>query len=91
MVQRGKKKGAFFTFEGGQLLKWERFVGEVRKVLTKLGLDYSSYAEHSFRVIRAVTTAAMELACTVWGPQWSGKIVTFHCDNTAAVAVVNSV
>ena len=30
------------------------------------------------------------LACAVWGRQWSGGTVTFHCDNTAAVSVVNS-
>lgn len=30
------------------------------------------------------------LACAVWGDQWYGKQVTAHCDNEAAVAVLNS-
>ncbi len=30
------------------------------------------------------------LACASWGRQWRGGVVTMHCDNTAAVAVVNS-
>lgn len=30
------------------------------------------------------------LACAVWGPYWLGHSVVVHCDNTGAVAVVNS-
>ena len=30
------------------------------------------------------------LACAVWGRQWYRSIVTVHCDNTGAVAAVNS-
>ena len=29
-------------------------------------------------------------ACAVWGPYWSDHSVIVHCDNTGAVAVVNS-
>ena len=28
-------------------------------------------------------------ACSVWGPGWWGSAVTFNCDNTGAVAVIN--
>ena len=30
------------------------------------------------------------LACSVWGPGWQGSTVIFYCDNTGAVAVINS-
>lgn len=30
------------------------------------------------------------LACAVSGQQWSGKVVTCHCDNQSVVALVNS-
>ena len=30
------------------------------------------------------------LACAVWGRYWAGGVVKAHCDNTGAVAVVNS-
>lgn len=30
------------------------------------------------------------LACVVWGPSWTNKSVTMHCDNEGAVAVINS-
>ena len=30
------------------------------------------------------------LPCSIWGRHWRGSAVTFHCDNVAAVAVVNS-
>ena len=30
------------------------------------------------------------LACAVWGKQWSGSAVMVHCDNEAAVSVLNS-
>ena len=30
------------------------------------------------------------MACAVWGRQWVGGAVTFHCDNTSAVSVVTS-
>ena len=30
------------------------------------------------------------LACAVWRERWSRGVVTFNCDNTAAVEVVNS-
>ena len=30
------------------------------------------------------------LACASWGRQWKGGRLTVHCDNTAAMAVVNS-
>ena len=30
------------------------------------------------------------LACTIWGRHWIGGVVTFHCDNMAAVSVINS-
>jgi len=39
MVQRGGKDGPFFTFEDGRLLARVRFVCEVRKALTKLGIQ----------------------------------------------------
>ena len=30
------------------------------------------------------------LACTVWGREWSGKLIRCHCDNMAVVEVINS-
>ena len=30
------------------------------------------------------------LACAVWGSQWRCLVVTIHCDNTEAVAAINS-
>ena len=30
------------------------------------------------------------LSCAVWGKDWIGDPVVVHCDNTAAVAVMNS-
>ena len=30
------------------------------------------------------------LACAIWGRYWAGQVVRFYCDNTGAVAVVNS-
>ena len=30
------------------------------------------------------------LSCAIWGRYWAGQAVMFHCDNTGAVAVVNS-
>ena len=51
------EKGPFFTFEDGRMLTRERFVGVIRKVLTKLGMDCSPYVRHNFH-IGAATTAA---------------------------------
>ena len=33
---------------------------------------------------------AVVLACAVWGKEWANEVVLVHCDNTAAVEVVNS-
>ena len=30
------------------------------------------------------------LACAVWGREWSGKLIHYHCDNMAVVEVINS-
>ena len=30
------------------------------------------------------------LACMIWGQQWQGSTIHFHCDNMAVVQVVNS-
>ena len=30
------------------------------------------------------------LACAIWGKRWGGRMVTVHCDNMGAVALVNS-
>ena len=30
------------------------------------------------------------LACAIWERHWIGGVVTSHCDNTAAVSVINS-
>ena len=30
------------------------------------------------------------LACAIWGRHWIGGVLTSHCDNTAAMSVINS-
>ena len=35
-------------------------------------------------------TTCIIMACALWGSLWRNGTVTVHCDNTAAVAVVNS-
>ncbi len=34
--------------------------------------------------------AAIAIAAAIWGQEWRGKYVLAYCDNTAAVAIVNS-
>ena len=54
---RGAQKGPLFRFADGSFLTRQRFVEEVRQLLTTAGIDPSPYSGHSFR-IGATTTAA---------------------------------
>ena len=55
---RGSKPGPFFVTSAARALIKQEFVGEIRKVLLRLGLPDSDYAGHSF-LIGAATSAAM--------------------------------
>ena len=43
---------ALFRFQDGQVLTRDCFVGHIREVLSKAGLDARNYAGHSFAVER---------------------------------------
>ena len=60
-----------------------------------LQLGWSELAQPSSLEAQNGGIAWMELlpiilACAMWGVNWAGGSVTFHCDNAAVVAVVNS-
>ena len=57
MVERGNSSGPLFTWSNGHYLTRDRFVLEVRKALSAVGIKAEDYAGHSFR-IGAATTAA---------------------------------
>ena len=59
MVLRGRGKGPFFRFKDGSPLTRARYVSEVKRALTKAGVDSSHYSGHSFRS-GAATTAAQQ-------------------------------
>ncbi len=59
MVRCGPQPGPFVTFESGRYLTRERLMKAIREALTAMGLDYSLFAGHSFR-IGAVTVAAQD-------------------------------
>ena len=44
--------------------------------------DYTSIAQKEL--------IPVVIACILWGRAWSGQVVVAHCDNTAAVEVINS-
>ena len=56
---RGKQPGPLFCFASGAYLTRDRFVQEVRKALSAVGLDQSKYAGHSFHIGPATTAAAV--------------------------------
>ena len=55
---RGSQQGPFFVTSAGDPLTKQMFIGEIRKVLSRLGLPDHEYAGHSFR-IGAATSAAL--------------------------------
>ena len=55
---RGDRPGPLFIDSAGSPLLKRTFVGDIRKVLTTLGVPQDQYAGHSFR-IGAATTAAL--------------------------------
>ena len=57
IAQWGSQPGLLFRFGDGSFLTRERFVREVRQLLTSAGIDPTPYSGHSFR-IGAATTAA---------------------------------
>ena len=59
MVERGSASGPLFTWSNGRYLTRDRFVLEVRKALSAVGIkaEPEDYVGHSFR-IGAATTAA---------------------------------
>jgi len=52
-----QRKESIFRFHRGDPLTRAKFVGKLREVLSKVGIDCSKYSRHSFR-IGAVTMAA---------------------------------
>ena len=62
MVQRGGSSGPLFTWSNRHYLTRDRFVLEVRKALSAVGIKAEDYADHSFR-IRAATHSGRK-GCT---------------------------
>ena len=58
LVYRGKSPGPLFRFQSGTPLTRARLVGELRRVLTALGLEAEKFSGHSFRKGAATTAAA---------------------------------
>ncbi len=57
VAARGTQDGPLFHFQDGSFLTRDRFVVEVRRLLSAAGVDLKLYSGHSFR-IGAATTAA---------------------------------
>ena len=57
VAARGTQDGPLFRFQDGSFLTRDRFVAEVRRLLSAAGVDPKPYSGHSFR-IGAATTAA---------------------------------
>ena len=55
MVERGRGSDLLFTWSNGHYLTRNRFVLEVRKALSAVGIKAEDYAGHSFRVGAATT------------------------------------
>ena len=58
-------------------LQWSTGQGQVQSGIEKEGITLKELLP-------------VVLACAIWGRYWAGRAVRFHCDNTGAVAVVNS-
>ena len=58
MVPRKPSEGPLFHIKDGRLLTRVRCVSQVREALEQVGIEYSKYAGHSFRIGAATTTAA---------------------------------
>ena len=56
---RPPRRGPLFIFEDGSTLSRPRLVRSLRQVLSSVGVDYSSYSGHSFRIGAATTAASM--------------------------------
>ena len=91
------------TWNGVSLLRPHRLSTPDYEVFTDASGSFGCGAvwEHTWLQLewpveyREVPIAPKELvpivvACTVWGKDWSGKVVHVHSDNEAVVAVVNS-
>lgn len=57
VARRGSHSGCFFQFENNSPLTKPKFVAKIREVLEAIGLPYTCFAGHSFR-IGAATAAA---------------------------------
>ena len=57
MVERDSTEGPLFTWSNGRYLTWHRFVTEVRKALSSVGIQAENYAGYSFRIGAASTAA----------------------------------
>ena len=57
MVKRGSTEGPLFTWSNGRYLTRDRFVTEVRKALSSVGIQAENYAGYSFRIGAASTAA----------------------------------
>ena len=58
MVLRKPGEGPLFRFKDGRPLTRVHFVSQVREALEQVGIEYSKYAGHSFRIGAATTAAA---------------------------------
>ena len=65
LVSSGLGTGPLFIFKDGTFLTRDRFVDEVRKALTAVGMDSSQLNGHSFRIGAATTATARELEDSV--------------------------
>jgi len=53
-----------------------------------MGLPWSQESDYSS--IAQKELIPVVIACLLWGKAWLGRMVVAHCDNTAAVEVINS-
>ncbi|XP_064384103.1 uncharacterized protein LOC135333113 [Halichondria panicea] len=62
LALRGNRQGFLFLFADGRPLTKSRFVSQVRDALSRLGVDSSRYAGHSFRIGAATAAGAHGLS-----------------------------
>ncbi len=53
-------------------------------------LQWAGHGAYRDQNITVKELLPIVIAAAVWGPNWAGKTVRAHCDNSAVVAIVNS-
>lgn len=53
-------------------------------------IQYKWQDNYAGQAISQKELLAVVLACAVWGKEWEDQVILIHCDNEAAVQVVNS-